>query len=84
MNDADDHELKYRALSMWANWIETGNVVLSAGDVAQIVPSERRQHRAELKVLSPDQVQFVARLRALANEELNYSHVKTRDRKPPW
>lgn len=55
-----DAELEQRALQMWANYIETGHVTLSANDMLQ-------QNRGkELKPLQPSQQALIERLRKLA------------------
>jgi hypothetical protein len=33
--DSSDKELEAHALKMWANWIETGNVLTSANDIEE-------------------------------------------------
>lgn len=52
--------LIYQALTVWANWIETGEVYLSATDAANC--------GKPCKPLSADQHALVARLRDLATQ----------------
>ncbi len=59
-----DKYVKSHALSMWANYIETGDVCLSTCDA---INSDRRD---SIKALSLEQQEFVVRLRKLANKEL--------------
>lgn len=58
---ASDNELKENALNMWANYVETGNPILSATDMQ----AQRKQPRT----LSEDGMRLVLRLRALARKE---------------
>lgn len=61
-----DSELISRALTLWANHIETGSVVLSAADQRhrnQCLPT--REQNA-LPQLSSEQLHLVQRLRALS------------------
>ena len=58
-----DVDLKVTALEMWANHIETGNVVLSAADASSMKEKSRD--------LDPEQRQLVQRLRNLVMKERN-------------
>jgi hypothetical protein len=58
-----DADLKATALDMWANHIETGNVVLSAADAASM--------KKKARDLDPDQRKLVERLRSLVSRERN-------------
>ena len=53
-----DEELIAHALDMWANYVETSNVSLSANDAAE--------QKAKFNALSLDQMKLVIRLRELA------------------
>jgi len=57
-----DSELKFRALNMWANFVETGDVILSAKDAIQ----QGKMPRA----LELNQQKLVIRIRELAVKEL--------------
>jgi len=59
-----DAELKARALDLWANHIETGDLTLSATDARERNTPER------LRTLDEGQQRRVERLRRLAREEL--------------
>lgn len=61
MFERDSH-VRSRALTMWANYIETGDVTLSRHDA-------RGDGRP--RVLTDDQQRFVLRLRDLAKTELS-------------
>lgn len=70
MLDLTDAELRAQALLNWANYIETGQVTLSAEDVA-----EQNRHRSPKDQLKPreldsGQVALVQRLRGLAEDQL--------------
>lgn len=58
MNQMTDEELVAHALDMWANYIETSNIGLSANDAAE--------QKAKFNALSLDQMKLVIRLRELA------------------
>lgn len=58
--DMTDNQLAAHALDMWANYVETGEVSLSAKDAA-----ERKLH---FNALTLEQMKGVVRLRDLANE----------------
>ena len=61
MNDeTTDLELIVHALNMWANYIETGDLVLSAQDVKNMMSADK------IKSLSLEQIKIVVRLRELA------------------
>ncbi len=64
-----DEELISHALTLWANHIETGQVTLSANDVAEQNRSMPAMHRRKLPVLHPDQAALVNRLRGLAVDQ---------------
>jgi hypothetical protein len=57
-------ELKYQALTMWANYLETGTPTLSAADLRQQAKSN------EIKHLNPHQQATVEHLKQLALREL--------------
>lgn len=57
-----DSEKISRALLVWANHIETGNVSLSAGDMTNMGQKP--------KAINEDQVSLVAELRELASKAL--------------
>lgn len=61
MFDSDRH-IRNFALTLWANYIETGNVATSRHDVR---PPDKPN------VLSDDQQRFVQRLRDMARAELS-------------
>ena len=74
-----DSDCIAHALGMWANYIETGDVVLNREDVIRMVHSikssnslfesrQRAETFAKLKELDDDQKAFVARLRELAKK----------------
>jgi len=65
MNEKNDNELKYYALNFWANYIETGDAIMSAKDA--------RNCGEDMKInaLDLDQMKMVVRLRDLAIKELN-------------
>jgi len=77
-----DEELKSRALSQWANYIETGTVTLSAQDVQQQNQSRPLKERKALPDLSEEQRQMVARLRQLSINELSGQQVAPRSTYP--
>lgn len=58
MTDETDEHLVRNALQMWANYIETGNVNLSAKDA--------QAARKPFRALGVDQMKLVIRLRELA------------------
>lgn len=57
-----DSEIKTFALNMWANYIETSDIHLSAVDAKQMKQS--------FNSLTTEQMEFVVRLRKLAAKEL--------------
>jgi len=59
-----DSEIKYAALNMWANYIETGNINISFNDAINMKNYEI------LNTLDDFQKEFVIRLRKLAVKEL--------------
>jgi hypothetical protein len=59
-----DNQIKAHALLMWANYIETGNVAMSAADAINCGRSN------EIETLTRYQHEFVQRLRTLATKEL--------------
>ena len=61
MDHYSDGELRAQALNMWANHIETGNVILSARDAA-----ERNE---PFNALNETQMETVLHLRRLARKE---------------
>jgi hypothetical protein len=58
IDNPTDQELIARALNLWGNWIETGNIILSAEDA--------QQRKLKFNALSVDQMKLVVRLRELA------------------
>ena len=60
-----DNQLKFQALNMWANHIETGDVCMSISDAINC------GQREKINSLTLDQQKFVIRLRELATKELN-------------
>jgi len=72
-----DGELIYRALNMWMNYIETGNVVMSAKDLQAATKGDHNllnhyfyDRRARLKVLDHHQMEMILRLKQLADKAL--------------
>ncbi len=63
-----DIELITRALNMWANWIETGDVNISANDAQAM--------RKSVRPLGEDGMKLVLRLRQLADDTTNYEQFK--------
>jgi len=53
----EDKEHIYRALNMWKNYIETGNIVLSAADA--------KERGEKYNALSVDQMKFIVHLEDL-------------------
>ena len=62
MNDQTDAVVVAHALRMWANWIETGDPVLSSGDAV----NSGQQNL--LQSLNRDQHEMIARLHKLADQ----------------
>lgn len=60
-----DNQIKYHSLNLWANYIETGDVNMSANDAI------KTNNRQCIQPLELEQQKFVIRLRDLANKELN-------------
>ena len=60
-----DAEVQAHALHMWANYIETRNVVLSAADLRDM-----GSKGAPRQALTESQIAFVERLRKMASEVL--------------
>lgn len=58
-------EMIYRALSMWANYVETGDVVMSAKD------AERCKMMNKIKTLDTDQMRMLLEIKDLAGEVLS-------------
>lgn len=65
MRHMSDKHIKFEALSMWANYIETGSVNMGAEQAVKMGMGD------EVLKLNADQAQFVSRLRKMATEELN-------------
>jgi hypothetical protein len=63
-----DVELIARALDMWANWIETGDVSLSGNDANAM--------RKKVRAVGKDGMKLVLRLRQLAEDTSNYEQFK--------
>jgi hypothetical protein len=59
MNHLSDKDLITKALGLWANYVETGDVCMSSVDAANC------GLRNQVKVLTDEQKRFVARLRDL-------------------
>ena len=66
LNDGDA-SLTYRALSGYANWIETGDFLLSAEDAARM--------KRPYKALAVEQMRIIVRLRELAVAALRRQYV---------
>lgn len=64
MIEQDPRYLKYYALNYWANYIETGDLTLSAKDA--------KKQGKEFNALSESQMETVLTLRELAKKELNH------------
>ncbi len=60
MKDKTDSELISYALSLWANYIETGMVTMSAADCSN------NGLKPRCKVLEPEEIDKVNRLRVLS------------------
>ena len=59
-----DYQIKFYALNMWANYIETGDVTLSAKDAINCgLPNK-------IQPLELEQQKLIIRLRELANKEM--------------
>lgn len=58
-----DTEIVFRALCMWSNHIETGDVTLSAQDANNC--------GYKVKGLSSEQIEFISRLKELQRRALN-------------
>ena len=65
LTKCDDKYIKYYALTHWANFIETGDVSVSAEHAARMNDHEK------IKPLNRDQHALVVRLRDMANREVN-------------
>ena len=73
MSDSDN-QVKFRALNMWANYIETGDVTMSAADAINMKQSLNNMNPImKLKPLNLEQQKFVIRLREMAIKEI---HIK--------
>jgi len=64
MINESDNRLIYYALGYWANWIETGNITMSAADAINC------GERNKLQSLTLEQQKFVTRLRDLAAKQI--------------
>lgn len=71
MFNSDEH-IKAHALLMWANYIETGNVIMSRLDA---VNSGRHN---SIKALNQSQQEFVIKLRRLSTEELSKDSINSK------
>jgi hypothetical protein len=60
--ESSDNQIKAHALDMWANWIETGDPMLSARDVIN------RGGNLE-NIVTPDKAELISKLRRLAGKE---------------
>ena len=69
MFEKDNQIISY-ALNMWANYIETGDVTISASDAIHFKQNEKVQS------LTIDQQKFCIRLRDLAMEQLIKNRTK--------
>lgn len=56
-----DNQIKATALKMWANYIESGDVNVSAEDLLKVQASPNE--------LTEEQAEFVARLKNMASDE---------------
>ncbi len=59
-----DGEIKFQALTMWANHIETGDVSMSPQDAVN------RKLKDKIKPLTLQQQELVVRIKKLAQKEL--------------
>lgn len=66
--DLTDVEMIAQALNMWANWIESGDVNLSAKDAHDM--------GKKVRALGPEGMERVLRLRRLAEDQSNYESFK--------
>lgn len=77
-----DKELISRAISMWANYIETGTVTLSAADANQRNEFSGPRDKIKINALTADQVELVERIKKLSinvlREESSVSIVQPR------
>lgn len=64
LTNQPDNMIRYQSLTYWANWIETGNMHLSAADA--------KERGEPYNVLHTDQMRLIVRLRDMANAELNH------------
>lgn len=71
MLEANDKAVIIYALNMWANYIETDNVVLSAEDAKSM--------GKPVKVLDSDQIKFVKRLKELGSSIISGSTILKRN-----
>lgn len=76
MKDMSDKELIFRSLNMWANYIETGDVILNGKEARERYERNKndrfkRQGIEPPRTLDEDQMRMVLRLRDLAVDHLN-------------
>ena len=71
----NDHLIKEQALRMWANFIETNDVSLSAEDVKvrNNAYGNKNKNDHSIRVLHAQQINLVARIRELAKDEMKLS-----------
>ena len=70
-DEVEDDELIRRALDMYSNWLETGNILLSTSDwIAQHQTKSalERIQRMPLKALTNEQQRLVIRIRHLRDK----------------
>lgn len=61
-----DDELTSHALNLWANYIETGDVILSARDVSEQNTSRKPSDQLRIRARTDAQIELVRRIRALS------------------
>lgn len=75
-----DKDIIYQALNMWANYIETGDVALSATDAHRVYESELATYKksnsfsppkSRVRPLTHEQMSLIVRIRDLATDVLN-------------
>jgi hypothetical protein len=73
MDNFTDKQIISCALSQWANYIETGEVHMSA-DTAKTI-----RNKNQINNLNLDQITFAARLRELSKKMLNSEFISVAD-----
>lgn len=64
-----DHQIKAQALRVWANCIETGTPSMSVADLKARMAADPK-YKAEVSVLTSEQINLVSRIRLLAAQEI--------------